>query len=117
MQTATEVQSESLKQVQLGQRLPRKYPARILGISFLTAIWMWAAFVRGRGYGRVLQIVFLAGALACIIVLGGLVRGMLRRRLLLNGNDSTRILAFSCTAMLLLAVFLPEYALGRPVLA
>src|SRR5215467_2796079 len=118
MGTATEVQLEGSKQAQGGRQIPRIYKTRwVLGIFLLVSLWIFAAFIRGRGYSRPLQMVLLVAAMALLIGLGWLTTTIVRRQSMLTREESARILAFSSSAFLLLAVFLPEYLLGRPLLA
>lgn len=118
MATATEVQLEDSKQAQGGRQIPRIYKTRwVLGIFLLVSLWIFGAFIRGRGYSRLLQMVLLVAAMALLAGLGWLTTTIVRRQSMLNREESARILAFSSSAFLLLAVFLPEYLLGRPLLA
>src|SRR5215471_4579600 len=118
MATATEVQLEDSKQAQGGRQIPRIYKTRwVLGIFLLVSLWILGAFIRGRGYSRLLQMFLLVAAMALLAGLGWLTPTIVRRQSMLNREESARILAFSSSAFLLLAVFLPEYLLGRPLLA
>ena len=118
MGTATEVQLEGSKQAQRGRQIPRIYKTRwVLGIFLLVSLWIFGAFIRGRGYSRPLQMVLLVAAMALLIGLGWLATTIVRRQFMLDREESTRILVFSSSAFLLLAVFLPECLLGKPFLA
>ena len=118
MGTATEVKLEDLKPVQGGRRAPRTYKTRwALGILSLISLWIFAAFIRGRGYSRPLQLIILVAAMALLAVLGWLATTIVRRQFMLDREESARILTFSSSAFFLLAVFLPEYLLGKPLLA
>src|SRR5215467_4537814 len=118
MATATEVQLEDSKQAQGGRQIPRTYKTRwILGIFLLVSLWIFGAFIRGRGYSRPLQLVILVAAIALLVGFGWLASRIVRRQFMLDREESTRILTFSSSAFFLLAVFLPEYLLGKPVLA
>src|SRR5215467_4957210 len=117
MATATEVQLEDSKQAQGGRQIPRTYKTRwILGIFLLVSLWIFGAFIRGRGYSRPLQLVILVAAIALLVGFGWLASRIVRRQFMLDREESTRILTFSSSAFFLLAVFLPEYLLGKPFL-
>src|SRR5215813_11304485 len=116
MATATEVQLEDSKQAQGGRQIPRTYKTRwILGIFLLVSLWIFGAFIRGRGYSRPLQLVILVAAIALLVGFGWLASRIVRRQFMLD-REETRILTFSSSAFFLLAVFLPEYLLGKPFL-
>lgn len=118
MGTATEAQLEDTNSTQGGKNVPRfRTKMWILGTFILAAIWLWAAGARGQGYTRPWQIVLLLGVLAGVGAFAWLVNRSLRQWFTLESGEATRMLAFSANAFLLLAVFLPEYLLGRPLIA
>ncbi|HEY6251706.1 MAG TPA: DUF2079 domain-containing protein [Candidatus Angelobacter sp.] len=118
METATEVQSGDVKFTQGGKKVPRAHNKMwVLGIFLLASIWLWAAFVRGRNYARPLQVLLLLCAIAIVAAFAGVAARLLRQRFRLESSVTTRAVAFSLCALLLLAVFLPEYLLGKPPLA
>jgi uncharacterized membrane protein len=95
---------------------PRTHEAWVLGISLIVSIWMWAAFVRGRGIDARWQLLFLIGALAGMGGFRQSVSWILRRHCSLHQRKRNKTLAFSYSAFLLLVVFLPECLLGKPPL-
>jgi len=118
MQTATEAQLDGARSTQGGKSVPRAHDKTwVLGIIIFVSLWLWAAFIRGRGFARPLQIVLLLGALAGVGAFAWLVNRFLRQQFKLESGQAARAVAFSSTAFLLLAVFLPEYLAGRPLLA
>ncbi|HEY6348996.1 MAG TPA: DUF2079 domain-containing protein [Candidatus Angelobacter sp.] len=117
MGAATEPQLGEKKSTQGEKMVPRTYRQMwVLGIFLLASIWLWVAFVRGRGYARPLQILLLPGAMAGVAAFAWLLSRFLRHRFRLENGEATRAVAFSSSALLLLAVFLPEYLLGKPLL-
>jgi len=52
MGTVTEVQLESLQRQKIEPKLPSSHLLRLLGISFLSTVWLWAAFFRERGFSH-----------------------------------------------------------------
>lgn len=91
------------------------YRAQIVGISVLLALWLWAAFVRGRGYSHSLQLPILLATIVFIVLLNWFFPR------LIQGNfagfyESNKAFAFSLRAFLLPVVFFPEYFLGQPPL-
>lgn len=115
MGTVTEVQLEDLKQKQIAQRVPRSHVTRLLGISLVVAIWIWAAFVRGHS-PRLLQLLFLVVIAGCAGGFFSLITRAISARFLIGAPEATKVVAFASSAFLLLAVFFPEYLLGKPAL-
>lgn len=117
METDTEVQLAGTKFTQGKKKVPRARNKKwVLGIFVLVCIWLWAAFVRGRGYGRPVQLFVLAGAVAALAAFVWLVERFLRQSFSAQSGEAIRALDFGLIAFLLLAVFLPEYVLGKPYL-
>src|SRR5215813_1401036 len=116
MGTVTEVQLESLQPQQIEPKRPRSYRARLLGISFLSTIWIWAAFFRGRGFSHAFQRLFTVAALGGVIAFLWVSAKVVSRWFFLSTQESRRTVAFASTAFLLLAVFFPEYLLGKPAM-
>lgn len=115
MGTSTEAQtSKPALTGNLEASASAKYRAWILAFSSIGVIWGWAAFVRGRGYGRALQLVVMAAIVAAIVLVLVLARKFLIRWRVLLSSEITGLLAFGSCAFILLAVFLPEYLLGKP---
>src|SRR5215472_15097087 len=109
METATEVQLEESGFAQGGKKIPRTYKTTWgLGIFLLVSVWIWAAFIRGLGYTRPLQLLLVLCAVALAAGLGWLVARIVRRQFMLDPGDNGKLMAFSASAFLLLAVFLPE---------
>ncbi|HLJ90404.1 MAG TPA: DUF2079 domain-containing protein [Candidatus Angelobacter sp.] len=109
MGTSVSVQNEVLAKGARGQsRFSWVGPA---GIASLTSAWLWAAFVRGRGYSRPSQFLFLLIALAFAGGILWLAGRTIRRT---SAGDNAHVLPYSLLAFLLLGIFLPEYLLGRP---
>src|SRR5262249_30262102 len=105
METSTEVQSQGSKLKEEISSAPSW--TWVVALSAIGVVWTWAAFVRGRGYShgsQFLLVLAILGALAAAVTSVGAT--LLRRQ--------PRLLAFSCSSFLLLAVFLPEYLLGKP---
>lgn len=73
-------------------------------------LWGWAAFVRGGSHDRRAQLL-LTAAIAALAVLLWLARSVILRRV---GAAPGASFAFSASSFLLLAVFLPDYLLGKP---
>jgi uncharacterized membrane protein len=116
METAAEVQLEDSRPTQGEEKIPRTSAMRVLGIFFLVSVWMWGAFLRRRIHSGTRQLLFLLGIMAAVAGLGWLVARILRRRFMLDRQESIRILVFASSAFLLLAIFIPEFILGRPPL-
>ena len=118
METATEAQLAEAKFTQGGKKIPRFHnEAWSLGIFIVVSLWLWAAFIRGQGYTRPLQILLLLGVMTGAAGFIWIIRHFLRQRFLLEPSEATGAVRFSSSAFLLLAVFLPEYLTGRPLLA
>lgn len=83
-------------------------------LSGIAATWGWGAFVRGRGYGRGIQLLLIAAIIALIASLLRLGWNAALRRARILPTDCAGLLVFTACAFLLLAVFLPEYVLGKP---
>jgi uncharacterized membrane protein len=86
----------------------------IVAFSGIATTWGWGAFVRGRGNGRGAQLLVVA---TIVVLIAGLLRiawNALARRGAILASDRPGLLVFSASAFLLLAVFLPEYVLGKP---
>lgn len=115
METSAEA-SVGLGLDKVEENIPRAHGAWVLGISVFVSIWMWFAFVRGRGYHSGLQLLFLIGALGSMGVFRWVVSWVLRRHYSFLPRKRAKALAFCYGAFLLLAVFLPEYLLGKPPL-
>lgn len=83
-------------------------------LSGIAATWGWGAFVRGRGYGRGIQLLLITAIIALIASLLRLGWNAALRRARILPTDCAGLLVFTACAFLLLAVFLPEYVLGKP---
>lgn len=117
MGTASGVQLENPALHHRGQALPTSYIVWLLGIFFLASTWLWAAFVRGRVHsGPAQALLFLIG-MGVVAGCGLLSARILQRQFALDSFSRVQTLAYSSSAFLLLFLFLPEYLLGRPVLA
>lgn len=106
METSTEVQSQGSKTRKEEVSSASSW-LWVVALSAAGAVWIWAAFVRGRGYShgsQFLLVLAILGALAAAVTSAGAT--LFHRQ--------PRLLAFSCSSFLLLAVFLPEYLLGKP---
>ena len=117
MGAATEVRSEKPRLTQRGEKVPSTHKKRwVLGILVLAALWLWAAFFRGRGYSRPVQALLLLCAVTGVAAVVWLAGYFVRSRFRQDSAESTRAVSFASIALLLLAVFLPEYVLGKPIL-
>jgi hypothetical protein len=114
METSAEAQSTLPTTGDNGGRASARSLWWILGCCGIATVWGWSAFVRGRGYSRLMQIVFVAAIALLIAALLRATSNSLRSRVSVSSNAHTRLLTFCCCSFLLLAVFLPEYLLGRP---
>jgi uncharacterized membrane protein len=114
MQSSTEVPTADTQEGRIEGSASSISWAWILMFLALGTTWGWAAFVRGRGYNQARQLLLVTVIGVCVAVVVVLARQALLRRSALPRRDIARLLAFSCCAFLLLAVFLPEYLLGKP---
>lgn len=116
MVISTEVKQGGRETPQFEEQVPRATGIWVLGTSAFASIWMWAAFIRGHGHSRVVQLALMAGVFMLLAIAARMLGGILRRRLRLSPGASATALAYCYSAWLLPAAFLPEYLLGgRPL--
>jgi uncharacterized membrane protein len=116
METSAEAQLSELKPGRIERPAARISKPWGLAFSAVPVVWGWAAFVRGRGFGFWLQVALVVAIAGLVVLLLYLTRAVAFRGVQVRRGEHTRLLAFSCSAFLLLAVFLPEYWFGKPPL-
>lgn len=117
MATSTEVQERDSEAGTWLEGASRTSIARVLGISLLVSVWLWAAFLRPAGWPLYLQLTALAGGFAGAVMFARFLSRRLQARFDLQSTAAAEIVSFCFCACCLLAVFLPEYLLGnRPPL-
>jgi hypothetical protein len=95
--------------------IPRIPIYGVLGICFLAVIWLWASFIRGRGGLGSEQFEMVALALLGIGLASWLNWRWIASAHGTKQGEPGRIFSFCFSAFLLLAIFLPEAALGKPL--
>jgi uncharacterized membrane protein len=117
MATTTEIEEQD-SEVLSGADVSRLRIAQLLGISLLVSVWMWAAFLRKGEWPLYLQLAALAGGFIAVALAGRSLVRMTQTRFGLQPCTGTDAVVFSFSGFCLLAVFLPEYLLGKgPALA
>jgi uncharacterized membrane protein len=108
------VSDESQITLQENQWIPRIPLLGVLGILFVIVVWLWASFIRGRGSLGIDQLGTVGVAVLGICVVSLLNWRLLARNSASSPDEPRCALSFCFAAFLLLAIFLPEGALGKP---
>jgi len=100
---------------QTRQWIPKIPSACFVGICLLIVVWLWAVLLRGRGDLSIQKVGTVCAAAFVILLASGLNLKILSHCSHSVGQELKYAFRFCFLAFLLLAVFLPESLLGRPL--
>ncbi len=112
MAISAEVMPGNLKQTKTPRRVRAKRALQYIGIALLVSVWTWAAFLRHRGFATTSQIAAAVAVFAGLLCIFWLIT-ISRWNHAFSPGKSAEAGTFSVSAFWLLAVFLPDYLLGK----